>query len=162
VKDSPEPIWNFFVQSIRENLHVVLCMSPAGKLLRVRCRKFPSLVTCCTHDWFFSWPKEALLEVASKFFGENPVNAEGSASGPGRNVHGHLNLGLRPLRALHREQSARSTPPPRFAYALVWSCGCTGDLATRARFEPYLKYLVSSSKISLPFPEKGTVLFSNF
>jgi dynein heavy chain len=45
-------------------------MSPVGELLRVRCRKFPSMVTCCTLDWFPSWPKEALLEVASRFIKE--------------------------------------------------------------------------------------------
>jgi dynein heavy chain len=42
-------------------------MSPVGELLRVRSRKFPSLVNCCTLDWFSNWPKEALLEVANRF-----------------------------------------------------------------------------------------------
>jgi len=39
-------------------------MSPIGDALRVRCRKFPALVNCCTIDWFFSWPEEALMNVA--------------------------------------------------------------------------------------------------
>ena len=39
-------------------------MSPAGEALRVRCRKFPSLINCCTLLWFTGWPKEALYEVA--------------------------------------------------------------------------------------------------
>jgi len=42
-------------------------MSPAGKMLRVRCRKFPSIINCCTLDWFMSWPEEALLSVAQHF-----------------------------------------------------------------------------------------------
>ena len=42
-------------------------MSPVGEQLRVRCRKFPSLINCCSLDWFPNWPKEALLEVANKF-----------------------------------------------------------------------------------------------
>jgi dynein heavy chain len=25
---------------------------------------FPSLVSCCTIDWFMDWPQEALLSVA--------------------------------------------------------------------------------------------------
>ena len=29
---------------------------------------FPSLVNCCTIDWFTEWPKEALLSVAETFF----------------------------------------------------------------------------------------------
>ena len=39
-------------------------MSPVGDALRVRCRKFPALVSCCTIDWFFPWPEEALINVA--------------------------------------------------------------------------------------------------
>lgn len=67
VADAPEALWNFFVESVRANLHTVLCMSPVGEALRIRCRKFPSLVNCCTLDWFSAWPAEALLSVAHKF-----------------------------------------------------------------------------------------------
>lgn len=42
-------------------------MSPVGDDLRVRCRKFPSLVNCCTLDWFSRWPAEALLYVSRAF-----------------------------------------------------------------------------------------------
>jgi len=31
-----------FVERVKNNLHMVLCMSPVGELLRVRCRKFPA------------------------------------------------------------------------------------------------------------------------
>lgn len=31
---------------------------------RHRCRMFPSLVNCCTIDWFTKWPNDALLSVA--------------------------------------------------------------------------------------------------
>lgn len=33
---------------------------------RRRCRMFPSLVNCCTIDWFEKWPEEALLSVAER------------------------------------------------------------------------------------------------
>lgn len=36
--------WNYFVQKCQDNLHVVLCMSPAGDALRKRCRSFPGMV----------------------------------------------------------------------------------------------------------------------
>lgn len=34
---------------------------------RARLRKFPSLVNCCTIDWFSEWPADALKSVASQF-----------------------------------------------------------------------------------------------
>ncbi|KAJ9583316.1 hypothetical protein L9F63_022333, partial [Diploptera punctata] len=54
------------------NLHVALCMSPAGDILRNRCRNFPALVNNTCIDWLFPWPKEALIAVASVFLAENP------------------------------------------------------------------------------------------
>jgi dynein heavy chain len=42
-------------------------MSPVGDSFRIRLRQFPSLVNCCTIDWFKDWPSDALQLVASKF-----------------------------------------------------------------------------------------------
>lgn len=42
--------------------------SPIGDAFRQRLRMFPSLVNCCTIDWFREWPMEALKSVASSFF----------------------------------------------------------------------------------------------
>ncbi|XP_053982409.1 dynein axonemal heavy chain 7 [Hylaeus volcanicus] len=67
---SPVALFNFFVQTVREHLHVVVTMSPIGDNFRVRIRKFPALVNCCTIDWLQSWPEDALLAVATKFLGE--------------------------------------------------------------------------------------------
>lgn len=49
---SPAALFNFFVQIVREQLHIVLAMSPIGDSFRNRIRKFPALVNCCTIDWF--------------------------------------------------------------------------------------------------------------
>lgn len=46
--------------------------SPVGEVFRARLRQFPSLVTCCTIDWFSEWPEEALQAVASSFLNEMP------------------------------------------------------------------------------------------
>jgi dynein heavy chain len=51
--ESKEFRWNYFVNKCRENLHVVLAMSPAGDTLRVRCRNFPGLISNTSVDWFF-------------------------------------------------------------------------------------------------------------
>ncbi|XP_074661680.1 dynein axonemal heavy chain 6-like [Tubulanus polymorphus] len=63
-----EAIFDFCINRVRNNLHVVLCMSPVGNAFRSRCRMFPSLVNCCTIDWFTEWPREALLDVSNSFF----------------------------------------------------------------------------------------------
>jgi dynein heavy chain len=55
-----------FVSNVRDNLHIVLALSPVGEKLRNRCRMFPSLVNCCAIDWFDRWPEEALYSVALK------------------------------------------------------------------------------------------------
>nr|XP_012232176.1 PREDICTED: dynein heavy chain 7, axonemal-like isoform X1 [Linepithema humile] len=64
---SPAALFNLFVQITRDQLHIVVTMSPIGDAFRNRIRKFPALVNCCTIDWLQSWPKDALLAVATKF-----------------------------------------------------------------------------------------------
>ncbi len=51
---------------MRQNLRVIMCMSPVGETLRVRARHFPSIVTQAAIDWFHAWPQEALLSVAAR------------------------------------------------------------------------------------------------
>ncbi|KAG3118423.1 Dynein heavy chain 6, axonemal [Phytophthora idaei] len=55
-----------FIERVRNYLHIVLAMSPVGSALRVRCRAFPSLINCCTIDWYMNWPREALQSVADR------------------------------------------------------------------------------------------------
>lgn len=49
---SPIALFNLFIDRCRDQLHVVLAMSPIGDAFRNRLRKFPALVNCCTLDWF--------------------------------------------------------------------------------------------------------------
>ena len=65
--DARDVILQHYVQTVRERLHVVLCFSPVGSSFRNRCRMFPSLVNCCTVDWFSAWPPDALYSVAESF-----------------------------------------------------------------------------------------------
>lgn len=48
--------WGYFVNRARENLHIMLCMSPAGETLKIRARSFPGLINNSYIDWFFPWP----------------------------------------------------------------------------------------------------------
>ena len=64
--DSRDVLLKHFISLVRENLHIVLAFSPVGEKLRNRCRQFPSIINCCTIDWFEKWPNEALFSVAEK------------------------------------------------------------------------------------------------
>jgi len=55
-----------YIARVRSNIHVCLCMSPIGDSFRNRLRMFPSIVNCCTIDWFMEWPDEALQSVAQR------------------------------------------------------------------------------------------------
>jgi dynein heavy chain, axonemal len=67
IDPSPTALYNQFISRCKENLHISLCMSPIGEAFRNRLRMFPSLVNCCTIDWFQVWPEDALNMVAVKF-----------------------------------------------------------------------------------------------
>jgi dynein heavy chain len=42
---------------------MIIAKSPLGESFARRLRMFPSLVNCCTIDWFTEWPEEALIGV---------------------------------------------------------------------------------------------------
>jgi dynein heavy chain len=66
-KFSASEVFAFYVEQCRRNTHIVLAMSPIGATFRNRLRAFPSLVNCCTIDWFMDWPADALATVANQF-----------------------------------------------------------------------------------------------
>lgn len=55
----------YFVNRCREMLHIMLCLSPIGDNFRIQLRMHPSLVNCCTIDWFDEWPEDALEQVTN-------------------------------------------------------------------------------------------------
>ncbi|KAG2482389.1 hypothetical protein HYH03_018685 [Edaphochlamys debaryana] len=76
VLDTAVELWAYFVDKTRDNLHIVLAMSPIGDAFRERLRQFPSLVNCCTIDWFTAWPNDALEAVANKFLRDVDLTSE--------------------------------------------------------------------------------------
>ncbi|XP_041433138.1 dynein heavy chain 7, axonemal isoform X2 [Xenopus laevis] len=73
---SPLALFNLFIDRCRDQLHVVLAMSPIGDAFRNRLRKFPALVNCCTIDWFQPWPEDALQAVATRFLEDVEISEE--------------------------------------------------------------------------------------
>jgi len=84
VEGTRDNLWDYFVNRCRDNLHVVLAMSPAGDNLRTYCRNFPGLVNNTTIDWFTPWPPNALQHVANVFL---PSEIEGDAR---KNIVAHM------------------------------------------------------------------------
>ncbi|XP_011502202.1 PREDICTED: dynein heavy chain 3, axonemal [Ceratosolen solmsi marchali] len=76
METSPMALYGIFTERVRKNVHVTVGMSPIGDAFRVRLRMFPSLINCCTIDWFTSWPDEALQKVAKYFLQDLPINDE--------------------------------------------------------------------------------------
>ncbi|CEG44893.1 flagellar inner arm dynein 1 heavy chain beta [Plasmopara halstedii] len=76
VRETKDSIWNFFINEVRRDLHVVLALSPIGTGFRSRCRQFPSLVNNTSIDWFDEWPLDALQEVGMKFLEEKSTGTE--------------------------------------------------------------------------------------
>lgn len=68
--------WQYFVNRCRENMHIIMCMSPAGDTLRLRCRNFPGLISNTLVDWFFPWPEDALSDVATYFLSKVKIPEE--------------------------------------------------------------------------------------
>jgi dynein heavy chain len=71
-------IMSQFIARIKKNIHIILAMSPIGEAFRSRLRMFPSLINCCTIDWFTDWPEEALISVAKGQLTEDDLSIDNS------------------------------------------------------------------------------------
>ncbi|KAG5468030.1 hypothetical protein LSCM4_01117 [Leishmania orientalis] len=82
--------WTAFIARCRDNLHVVLSMSPSGDALRTRSRNFPSLINNTTIDWFQKWPAQALEAVGRRVLAEETLPDELRTPIVEHMVHVHL------------------------------------------------------------------------
>ena len=64
----------FFYERVKNNLHLVLCMSPVNNKFAERARRFPGIFSGCTINWFLTWPKEALIAVSEVYL--NNINID--------------------------------------------------------------------------------------
>ncbi|CAG9319005.1 unnamed protein product [Blepharisma stoltei] len=75
--------WQKFIKHIKDNLTMIICMSPIGNKFRQRIRSYPALVTCTTVDWFLDWPINGLTAVSQIFLSqvqEVPMNLQKGVS----------------------------------------------------------------------------------
>ena len=64
LQDNQANLMACYLKRVIAKIHIILAMSPVGEKFVTRLRMFPSLVNCCTIDWFTEWPEEALISVA--------------------------------------------------------------------------------------------------
>ncbi|XP_031754732.1 dynein heavy chain 3, axonemal [Xenopus tropicalis] len=76
IENTPSDLYGKFKNRIRRNLHIVLAFSPTGHAFRDHLQHFPSLVNCCTIDWFQAWPEDALEKVANHFLDDVEMSQE--------------------------------------------------------------------------------------
>jgi dynein heavy chain len=75
VEENALNLKQFFMDTVRDNLHLVLCMSPLNPKFPERARKFPGIVSAPTIDWFLPWPEEALVTVSYGLIGNFHIEA---------------------------------------------------------------------------------------
>lgn len=81
--DDQGALFDYMLQRIKRNLHVVLCFSPVGDLFRIRARRFPGIVNCTSIDRFMPWPRDALVSVAERFLKDVDLEDDSIAKGVG-------------------------------------------------------------------------------
>jgi dynein heavy chain len=69
-------LWVFFINRVKDCLHMVLAFSPVGTKFRERSQKFPSLFSQCSIDWFLPWPEDALISVSQSKMGGFSMDAK--------------------------------------------------------------------------------------
>lgn len=69
---SPRALHNLFVSIVREQLHIVVCMSPVKEHFRTILMNYPAIINACTVDYFSQWPDDVLTTIAQRF-----LSAEG-------------------------------------------------------------------------------------
>eukprot|EP00956_Cyclotella_meneghiniana_P009264 scaffold12733_cov74-Cyclotella_meneghiniana.AAC.6 len=73
-EETQDNLKQYFTDCVRDNLHIILCMSPMNPKFPLRARKFPGLISSPTIDWFLTWPEEALVSVSHGCIKDFPLD----------------------------------------------------------------------------------------
>jgi dynein heavy chain len=113
--DTPDQLFEFFLNKVQSNLHLGLCFSPVGDAFRFRARMFPGVINCTSLDWFHEWPREALLDVSSRFLADIELPEEGLAEKIGEHMaFVHLSIADANVDYLQAERRHNYTTPTSF------------------------------------------------
>jgi len=117
-QDTPDSLFEFFLDKVRKNLHLALCFSPVGDAFRYRARMFPGVINCTSLDWFHEWPRAALIDVAQRFLADiefpqiADTNLHEAVAGHMSEVH--LSIGDANADFLRAERRYNYTTPTSF------------------------------------------------
>lgn len=78
-EDSMLNLQQYFVDRLRDNLHVVFCFSPINSKFAVRAQKFPAIFAAANINWFLPWPEAALTAVSSTFLSQYEIDTPTTA-----------------------------------------------------------------------------------
>ena len=113
--DTPDQLFEFFLNKARKNLHLALCFSPVGDAFRFRARKFPGIINCTSIDWFHDWPRNALVDVASRFLSEIDFPTDDIRDAVGQHMADvHLSIADANVDFLRLERRFNYTTPTSF------------------------------------------------
>lgn len=113
--DVPDELFNFFLDKVRRNLHLCLCFSPVGDMFRIRARMFPAVINCTSIDWFFEWPRDALIDVATRKLIDIEFPTDEIREGVAANMaETHLSIGEANKEFLALERRYNYTTPTSF------------------------------------------------
>jgi len=115
VIDSPEPLMEYWFDTLKANMHTILCFSPVGDAFRIRARKFPGLINCSMIDYFHAWPKEALISVATRYLIETELDSDELRDSIALNMaEVHLSINRANAQYLKIERRHNYTTPKSF------------------------------------------------
>ena len=72
----------YFQQRLRDNLHMVISLSPASEAFRAKLRDYPALLNCVTIDWYSDWPSDALRAVATRLLSNTKLLKDAPSETP--------------------------------------------------------------------------------
>lgn len=115
IPDNIDSITNFFLDKMRRNMKVVLCHSPVGDQMRVRARKFPGIIGSTSIDWFHPWPRDALIDVSSRFLSDIEFPHDDIRTAVSNNMSEvHLSIDVANKKYLQLERRFNYTTPKSF------------------------------------------------